>query len=109
LYSFVYDNMPTSVTSDVSQITRHDCHLGPGFGMFNLEIHLHRLLLNGTLTAMANNLAVVSNGDLADVFYVPVYPNLYMCAMAARHNRTFDRADYAEALDIGEERNSSCF
>jgi len=92
--------MPTSVTSDVSQITRHDCHLGPGFDMFNLEIHLHRLLLN---------LAVVSNGDLADVFYVPVYPNLYMCAMAARHNRTFDRADYAEALDIGEEMNSSCF
>jgi hypothetical protein len=121
--SFVYGDVPKEVTSDVEKTTRHDCHLGPGFDMFNMELHLHRLLLSlsGTTNRAINDFAsevrgnlagdeekpdgfieVVENGEEADFFYVPVYPNLYMCSMAARNNRTFDKRDYAAALDIGK-------
>ena len=113
--------MPDSVTRDVEKTTRHDCHLGPGFDMFNMEVHLHKLLLRLQLPTSSSSphydgnaaagsdasaptegfVEVVERGEEAEFFYVPVYPNLFMCAMAARQNRTYDKQDYVLALDIG--------
>jgi hypothetical protein len=114
----VYDDLPAEITTAVEHVTRHDCHLGPGYDMFRLELHLPRLLRElqaqrqpdihdaaaaaaAAATAVTTTLEVVSSAEEADFLYVPVYPNQYMCALAARHNRTFDRADYAHAMEIG--------
>ena len=119
--------MPDSVTREVEKTTRHDCHLGPGFDMFNMEVHLHKLLLRLQLPTSPPNdrnaggadgsnagalsegfVEVVETGEEAEFFYVPVYPNLFMCAMAARQNRTYDKQDYALALDIGTGSSLTC-
>jgi len=88
----VYEGV-REITSDVVNVSGMTCKMGPGNGMFDMEIHLHRLLLRTPCRT--------TDPRDAHVLYVPVYPNKYACDVAIRTNGTYHIDVYRRAFTIG--------
>ena len=84
--------MPAIITSEVEGAHWSNCQLGPGNTMFDMEIYIHKLLLASSYR--------VASPEEADLFYVPVYANKYMCHRAAISNRGYAKVDYKSAYVI---------